>query len=141
MTMITATKIFLTIPGKPIAKKRPRFSRVGTFVKTYNCQETEEGRFLWEVKSQWHGQPTENPVILTCRFYMPIPKGTSKKKILMMKNNEIQHTKKPDLDNMIKFLKDCLNTVVWRDDSQVVRISAYKKYSDNPRTEMEIEEV
>lgn len=126
--------ITITIPGKPIAKKRPRFARVGKFVKTYNDQETEEGRFLFEVQKQWKQEPLEGPLRLSCIFSMPIPKSTSKKRRALMAQGNIHHTKKPDLDNLIKFVKDCLNTVVWRDDSQVVSISASKIYHENPKT-------
>jgi Holliday junction resolvase RusA-like endonuclease len=34
-------ELLITIPGKPIAKKRPRFARRGKFVTTYNDQQTE----------------------------------------------------------------------------------------------------
>ena len=65
---------------------------------------------------------------------MPIPKSASKKKQGAMKSGEIRHTKKPDLDNCIKFVKDCLNGIAWKDDSQVVRIVAYKHYHADPVT-------
>jgi Holliday junction resolvase RusA-like endonuclease len=130
----------LTIPGKPIAKKRPRFARRGKFVTTYNDQETEEGRFLWHVHEQlpvvW--KPFDGAVVLTAVFFMPIPKSTSKIKRAQMLQNIIPHTKKPDLDNLVKFIKDCLNGVAWLDDSQVERLVAFKKYSDNPGTEIEV---
>lgn len=125
---------WLLIPGPPIAKKRPRFARHGKFVVTYNSQETEEGRFLFEVKQQWKQAPIEGPIELKTTFFMPIPKSASKKHCLAMMAREIQHTKKPDLDNCIKFVEDCLNQTVWVDDSQVIKIEAEKYYSDNPRT-------
>jgi phage terminase large subunit GpA-like protein len=44
--------INITIPGPPIAKKRPKFARRGKFVTTYNPQDSEEGR--WKVKGANH---------------------------------------------------------------------------------------
>lgn len=129
----------ITIRGTPIAKKRPRFARIGKFVRTYDCQETEEGKFLFELREQWRKLPLLSPIKITVRFKMPIPKGTSKKKTKLMESGEIFHVKKPDCDNLVKFLKDCCNGVVWRDDSQVYWIDAKKEYSREPRTEIMID--
>ena len=132
--------IKLEIPGKPIAKKRPRFARIGKFVRAYSDQETEESRFLFHVYKQIGKKHKliEGPVVLILSFYMPIPKSTSKKKKALMLENDLMHTKKPDLDNLIKFVKDCCNNLVWKDDSQVVHIWADKRYSEKPRTTMRI---
>ena len=134
--------IELTIYGKPIAKKRPRFVRRGKFVGTYNDQETEEGRFILEVKSQLNGRDLiEGPIKLVTTFFMPIPKSTSKKKKAEMMRGEIKHVKKPDVDNMLKFVCDCLNGIVWKDDSQVYIKHAAKIYSDNPMTRITVFEI
>ena len=132
----------IVVKGVPIAKKRPRFARRGKFVVTYNSQETEEGRFLFEVQQQWkcHSNPIECPVKVRCSFEMPIPKGTSNKKRRAMIADEIKHTKKPDLSNLIKFVEDCLNGVVWKDDSQIVCLVGLKFYSREPKTLIMIDE-
>jgi len=127
----------ITIPGKPIAKKRPRFSRRGKFVVTYNDQETEEGRWILEAKRQID-RVIEGPVIAHMRFYMPIPKSMAKRDCALVDAGQYYHTKKPDLDNLVKFAKDCLNGYAWRDDSQVVKLTALKVYAREPRTEIEI---
>ena len=132
--------ITLTIPEKPIAKKRPRFvtrdprGKALSHVKTINIQETEEGRFLFHIYKQWKQEPLEDAIFLQIMFYMPIPKSGSKRIVALMKSGEIKHTKKPDLDNLIKFTKDCLNGVVWKDDSQVCSIVAQKQYDPKPQT-------
>ena len=49
---------------------------------------------------------------------------------------------KPDFDNTLKHLCDCLNKLVWKDDTQVVRAHIRKEYSlDRPRTVMQIREL
>lgn len=127
--------MLIIIPGTPIAKKRPRFARRGKFVTTYNPQESEEGKWVTLAMTQVKEmKPAHVPISLKCNFYMPIPKSTSKKKTEMMINGDILHTKKPDLDNLIKFVKDCLNGIAWYDDSQVYEIMAQKRYSEKPET-------
>ncbi len=130
--------MIITIPGKPIAKKRPRFARRGKFTITYNDQEGEEGRFMLLLREQWHKEPSMDPITLNIIFYMPIPATTPKKVIQAMREGNFKHVKKPDLDNLLKFVKDCGNGVIWKDDSQVFRIFAEKVYSENPRTQIQI---
>lgn len=130
-------QIDIQIDGKPIAKKRPRFVRRGKFVGTYNCQTTEEGRWILEAKSQLTQIPSipYGPVDLICEFAMPIPSGMRKKDRDAVENfKKVPHIKKPDLDNLIKFVKDCLNGLAWHDDSQVCEISARKYYGKKPYT-------
>lgn len=116
--------IKITILGKPIAKNRPRFYRRGKYVGTYNDQETEEGRFMLQAQQQWGKRlPVEGAVSLKCWFVFNFPKSMSKKK-----RGEAMHTKRPDLDNCVKFVKDCLNGIVWKDDALVVSLMAKKLY-------------
>jgi len=139
--------IYLEIQGKPIAKQRPRFFRKGNYVGTYNNQETEEGRWIWEARSQIpcgkHHLPLTGPIILNLTFIMPIPKSFSKLRIEYIKSGlEIPHVKRPDLDNLIKWVKDCLNGWLWKDDSQVYRIKdVYKIYGIQAATLIEIIEI
>jgi len=134
--------LLLEIPGKPIAKKRPRFARRGKFVTTYNDQETEEGKFLLLAMQQiGDKKPLEGPIMISAEFFMPIPKSTSKKKTLLMEAGKIKHTKKPDTSNIIKFYEDVLNGVAWKDDSQIFMMTAEKKYSLIPKVRLLIREV
>lgn len=135
--MYEMKEIHLIIPGNPIAKKRPRFARRGKFVTTYNPQGTEEGKFicLMQNSSKHDPIPAGTPIHLRLFFSMPIPSSFLKKKI----EAGIFHTKKPDLDNLIKFVKDCANGILWHDDSQVVSVEAMKCYSPKPSTEIIIQ--
>ena len=124
-------EIIITIPGVPIAQRRPRFARRGKYVVTYSDQETEAGRWLLTARQQITEKiPAEVPIVLSCFFYMPIPKSMSKKKQALLK----YHIKTPDISNLVKFLEDCLNGELWHDDSQISEILTRKVYSDEPRT-------
>jgi len=57
--------------------------------------------------------PLLGPLELTVRASWPYP-GTGKDRITYK-------TSKPDLDNIIKNIKDALNRIAWRDDSQVAQ--------------------
>ena len=134
----------ITIPGKPISKARPRFARRGKFVVTYNSQETEEGRWLWEAKGQID-QCFEGPLWVSCHFYMVRPKGhygTGKNAGKLKASAPQYHTvKRYDTDNLLKWVLDCLNGMAWKDDCQVVELYGIKQYSVNPRTEIKIGEM
>jgi Holliday junction resolvase RusA-like endonuclease len=61
------------------------------------------------------------PVRLTVDFYLPRPKA--------IRDKVVPHTKKPDLDKLVRSVKDALSKVVWQDDSQVVEVFARKEYA------------
>ena len=65
--------------------------------------------------------PFEGPVVIELNFRVPKPKSAPKKK-------RIFATKRPDLDKLIRSVLDALTHVLYRDDSQVVQITAMKDY-------------
>ena len=73
--------------------------------------------------------------------YYKIPKSTSKKKRAEMLEGRIFPTIKPDADNVAKIILDALNGVVYEDDKQVVGLLTLKRYSEEPRVEVIINEV
>ena len=141
--MTQALKI--TVWGKPIAQARPRFRTMRSkggraFGMAYSPQETEAGRFACAVANSLPPGflPLNGPVELSARFVMPIPASASKKKRAAMESGELLPAKKPDTSNMVKFCEDCLNGVVWVDDSLICRILSEKVYGEHPRTEIEV---
>jgi Holliday junction resolvase RusA-like endonuclease len=128
----------ILIPGRPIAKKRPRFARRGKFVVTYSAQETEEGRTYLEIRRQWGKPPLDCPVIVEMTFLFPITAG-SKKAVKAMLEGETKHMKKPDLDNAGKFYLDVMNQLVFLDDKQVYELALTKAYAQEPQTIIRVE--
>jgi len=126
--------ISLELFGSPVPQQRPRFARQGKFTNCYDPLEKIKEGCKWQLKSQYREDPLEIPLSLDIIFFMPIPNSLSSIKKRQMTNGLIGHIKKPDLDNLQKFALDCLNKLVFKDDSQVCEIRAKKIYSNNPRT-------
>jgi len=83
----------------------------------------------------------EWPIALTCDFFFPIAASWPKWKQEQAGREELPHLARPDLDNLVKLVKDALGTdsatrraIVWRDDCLVTRLRASKWYSLRPRT-------
>jgi len=79
--------------------------------------------------------------VLGVRAYMPLPKSKPKKWLAQAQAGLVRPTSKPDLDNLVKQVKDCLTQMgVWEDDKLVVECFSAKHYSDRPRWEVEVRE-
>ncbi|OES46197.1 hypothetical protein BA724_16375 [Domibacillus iocasae] len=83
----------------------------------------------------------EGPFQVTVIVYKPILKRFSKKKLAEVEAGTLRPVTKPDVDNYVKGIKDALNKVIWKDDSQVVDLNVSKFYSESPRVEVVIEEL
>lgn len=118
----------------PIGKGRPRFYRAMDHVGTYTPQRTAayETELFLKARAFAPRRPFLEPVILRLTFFMPIPKSLKKTV------DGTLHTKKPDLDNLIKASTDPLNGLFWEDDAQIVGIDALKYYSERPGIEYRI---
>jgi len=82
----------------------------------------------------------EGGVYFEALFYLPRPKALRTK---TKATQVFPHTKKPDLDKLVRAAKDALTGVVWTDDSQVVHVVARKRYcgaADYPRAVLRISE-
>lgn len=128
----------IIIPFAPVAKARPRFARQGSFVKTYQDSKNRkaEDQLKLFLRATWNivaTGPLEGPLSIEVAFFMPKPKK--------MPKGRLHHTTKPDLDNLIKLLTDAANEVIYEDDRQIIEVTAYKEYDDNPRIELKIQEV
>ena len=140
-------KITLTVYGTPQALKRHRHRSVGKFVQTYDPSSQDKENFLQKaVLDNKPDRPMEGAIELNAIFYMPRPKGhfgSGRNEGKLKSSAPNYHTKKPDLDNMLKFIKDALNGIYWKDDSQIYRLGDTKKVytSMAPRIEIVIEEV
>ena len=113
------TELHIVVPGNPVPKSRPRFTRSG---RTYSVksQVVHEDTIGWSLRAVLGHRRFEGPVHIHCLF--------------VRKNRHAV-----DLDNLLKLVFDAANGVAWEDDRQVVKaIAGIEVDRDNPRTEITI---
>lgn len=127
-------KSFLfTVPGKPMAKQRPRFNRKTgrAYTPTDTANYENLIRLAFREKYPEHVPTAEAVTLSVCAVY-PIPQSWTKRKQIQAANGEI-HPGKPDIDNILKIVQDSLNNVAWNDDAQVFKIrDTEKRYGTRP---------
>ena len=121
--------------GCPVAQGRPRaFKTPAGFVRVYDPETSRDWKrtVQSQVLSAWpRGTPPfDCAVTLDLVFHLPRPKSLPKR--------VVHHTKRPDLDNLAKAVKDAMRAIVYRDDSLVVELRVRKQFGDRPGVEIRI---
>lgn len=134
MSCCADQNLFLCIDGIPTPLKRHRSCILNNRVHSYDSQKEAKKTALKCVQRQIPDgfQIFDEPLEMLIEFHMPIPQSLSQKKKLQLQ--EVPHDKKPDLSNLIKFVEDTFNGIIYKDDSQIVNIHASKLYSSEPKT-------
>lgn len=139
--------IKFTVSGEPVAKGRPRVTTVGGFARAYTPKKSKQYEdhvsycAIAAMNELGFKKPLECPVRLSIIAYMPIPKSMTKKDRSSAIAGIILPAKKPDIDNVAKSILDGLNTIVFKDDNQVVQLDVQKCYSEQPRVEVFVSKV
>ncbi|MEG0471295.1 MAG: RusA family crossover junction endodeoxyribonuclease [Solibacillus sp.] len=133
--------IKFTVPGAVQAQERPRFSRAGNGVRTHDAPKSRNYKELVKLVA-WQNKPTE-PIQESIRlevdvFIIPPKKYHTKPKQALIASGELRPTTKPDLDNLVKGIKDGCTKIIWHDDAQIVEMVVRKFYGMQPRVEVKI---
>lgn len=155
----------IVIPGNPVPKARHRHAerkRTNPFERKnkrfnrliiYDPQDKQKKFVSKQIKAQLNAYfDSENKEIvkkasdlsfarsfvLEVCTYHPIPVSDSKAEKNLKLWGLRPHNIKPDGSNLLKFIEDCANKILYKDDCQIVKGSFFKKYSNNPRTEINI---
>jgi Holliday junction resolvase RusA-like endonuclease len=119
--------ITFVVPGKPQPLQRARVGRIGAHARMYDTEAntTNKATVGFHASCAMKGKPLlQGPLRLNVCFYIEKPKS----KVRKNSNPFPYPDSKPDLDNCIKLVCDALNGVVWKDDAQVVRLEASKRW-------------
>jgi Holliday junction resolvase RusA-like endonuclease len=110
----------------PVPASRPRISRRGFayYGKTYE-KFRREARAALDAMKKPKGCPLGGPLLVKVCFFCKSPK----------KPTNVWPV--GDIDNHVKSILDSLNGWAWHDDSQIMWLVAEKRYSTEPRIEIE----
>lgn len=121
----------LVIPGIPKPQPRARFrvfkTRDGNdVVSTYHPKTINDWKAMAQahVQANYGGPPLDCPLLVIFDFRFPKTQVESKVKSRRM--FEVLHHVKPDLDNLLKSIKDALKGFLWRDDALISMCIARK---------------
>jgi len=140
-----------SISGEPKAQKRhrhrtiqPKDKRRKSFVQTYDPCSKEKEAFRTLAARFAPDRPLECPIRVAIHCFMPHAKthiGTGKNAGKIKPSAPSLHIKKPDVDNLAKFVMDALTGLFWKDDSVIYSMHVVKSYSTDPMTVVAIDKV
>lgn len=117
------------LSGNPIPLARPRYSNRNV----WDCQKALKQTARTMLEEQHANLPLfSGPLILDVTFYIKVPRVKRSK--LCGK----PHIYRPDLSNLIKFVEDVANGILYKDDSIIAQCIAQKFYDEEPRTEFRL---
>ena len=136
-------EVSFIVHGKPLGKGRPRFTKVGNFIKAYTPRQTRDYESLirYEYMFQVGNKKLTGEIEADIIGIFPVGKSETKKRKQAMLEGKIRHTKKIDCDNLAKTILDALNDVAYNDDRQVCKLSVEKIYGEEPRVEVRLKEI
>ena len=124
-----------------MGKARPKFiratGRAYTPKTTMEYEEKIRAAYLEKYgKEKPYGENI--PLDVEIIAYFGIPKSDSMKVKEKKRSGEILPTIKSDIDNICKIIFDGVQGLAFGDDKQIVDVIAKKRYSDDPRVEVKI---
>lgn len=139
------------IPGSPMAQNRHRDgARVKTaegkeFRMKFDPSSVSKTDFLAKCLNMRPASLLDGPLCLECEFTFVRPLGHytgGKREKGLKKSAPFWMDKKPDLDNLLKFVKDALKGVYYYDDKQIVAYNQpVKIYGDIPQIRVKISQI
>lgn len=120
------------IPGDPVPLAR---ARIGHGAKRmYDSQKELKLHAGIILQSQMPDDLCyEGPLLLDVTFFMRIPRRIHTKR--EVEKNFTYHHCRPDLSNLLKFVEDVAQSILYDDDAQICYITSRKIYHQEPRTE------
>jgi Holliday junction resolvase RusA-like endonuclease len=136
----TPRAVSFVVHGVPVAKGRPKLTTRGGFAHAYTPAKTRAAEATITARAIQFRPPEPFACGLHVRltFVFPVPDSWSRKKRAAALTNNMAHTTKPDIDNLVKATLDALCGPFFLDDKQIASLHAVKVYGPTPMTEVSI---
>jgi Holliday junction resolvase RusA-like endonuclease len=119
---------------RPTPAPRPRITRWGAY---NDPKYTAHKKQISEIAKRFFKEPMQGALRMGILFQFKKTKSWTKKK----KREAYWHTQKPDADNLAKTVKDALNQIAYKDDSQICDLDVVKIWGDTNKIVIELEEI
>ena len=132
-----------TVYGEPVPKARARHRFTGKFVQSYTPKKTKDYESevaIMAKAAMGSSEPLETPIAVHIYVTFAVPPSYTKKRLEACLSGSERHTKRPDLDNIVKSVTDGMNGIVFKDDSQIVSIHAKKVWGTTGMVEVLVKE-
>lgn len=131
----------IVVEGKIRGKQRPRFNtktgRIFTPKETITYENWIKSCYIEQC-----GEYLEGAIKASIYVYYKIPKSYTKKRVQAIREGKEMPLKTPDADNCAKIVLDSLNSIAYRDDSQIVSLIVVKRWTEeNERIEFRLDEI
>lgn len=127
-----------SISGAPKPMPRARVTKRGTFNERSATKHKQDiGYIARDAFRKADTAAFTGPVALTCTFVFPWPQSVSEKAKRLAGSHH--HVQRPDGDNLMKLVKDALNGIAYKDDSQVCQALFIKMWGVEPATHIMVE--
>ena len=135
--------ITFKVDANPVGKQRARYVKRGNFVQAYTPEKTRTYETLIRESAKQamgESEPLETPVSLYLYIRVQIPASATKKRLQAISDGTEKPIRKPDASNILKSVEDGMNSVIYKDDSQIVNIHVTKVYSSVPGVDICVKE-
>ena len=134
--------LHIIIPFIPVATARPRFYIRKGHIHSYDKQSSKKKAFASMLNLVMKKQLVyfDGPVELELIFNIPRARshfGTGKNRS-KGKPSAPGYPTKSDIDNYCKFVMDGFSGIIWKDDRQVMKLTAEKRFADNGSIEVTV---
>jgi Holliday junction resolvase RusA-like endonuclease len=116
------------VPGAPHPCMRARRAANGGMFDPVRNQEAK-ALIGWTAKVEGV-RPVAGPVEIWINFVYARPKSHLKADGSLKASAPLHHVQVPDVDNLVKTVKDGLKGIAWKDDCQVVAVHAEKRWAE-----------
>lgn len=115
----------IVLDVKPFGKQRARVTRHGSFTPKQTVHAESEIRWLLKKANP---PKFEGPLYMFVKAYFLRPKSAPK--------SRVYPSVKPDIDNVVKLVKDAAESILYENDSQICTLTAIKVYADTECIEL-----
>lgn len=123
------------IIGDPVPLARPRFCKGHVFDSQKMNKMVASNSIMYQHKNRLH---FTGPLHLQVTFFMALPRCSKKKQELLLGTF---HKARPDFSNLLKFIEDVAQDVLYDDDCIISSVCGSKIYDRQPRTELILTEI